>query len=360
MSDPRTMFPQFHDSSAIQLLGRASRWTISGRLEIPDPASQDSGSKRKAPIDVRHLLDGCNAGCQHTGPLRGAWATDERCLVTLEELVQRVPDAANNAFYLKAMTDGLMVIDIEPDCPPDVAAELLSLPEHEVLYRELSMSGRGFHLLTPLPDNFHDHPLAAEKIVLRHEQGWYEILLKHWATFTRRPIPQDHPVLRAASEVERPRFGSIAELYEDLAVRARESSLATSGDVRTAAEMPDIPGSQQIVDEIVAMGISGVRPQTDFDGDTSRWEFSVLGRLYGLMQSAIGQQSMFHQHVYTPADQAWLLYGAALQIIPARSKHNERRNNRPFLLDRAAALVAERQAQVQRELNEQGYRGPAF
>ncbi|MDW6066173.1 hypothetical protein SAZ11_60910 [Streptomyces sp. FXJ1.4098] len=38
-----------------------------------------------------------------------------------------------------------------------------------------------------------------------------------------------------------------------------------------------------------------------------------------------------------------MLYKAALDVIPARPKHSERRNGRPFLLDRAAALVADRE-----------------
>jgi hypothetical protein len=52
--DPRAIFPSFYDNPAIRALATACRWTISGRLgELDD---EDSG--RKAPIDVRHLLDG--------------------------------------------------------------------------------------------------------------------------------------------------------------------------------------------------------------------------------------------------------------------------------------------------------------
>jgi hypothetical protein len=43
---------------------------------------------------------------------------------------------------------------------------------------------------------------------------------------------------------------------------------------------------------------------------------------------------------YSFDDRAWLLYQAALQALPSRPKHSERRNGRPFLLERAAAMVA--------------------
>lgn len=348
------MFPKFHGNRAIQLLGRAARWSISGRVgAIENAQSLDATQPRKAPIDIRHVLDGCNPGCQHPGPVRGAWATDEQCLVTLDELVRHIPNATNNAFYLKAITDGLLVIDIEPDCPPQVAANLLALPQAEILYKEMSMSGRGFHLLTPLPENFHDHPIAASRTVLRHEQGWYELLLKHWATFTRIPVPEDHPVLRMAPTDEHQRFTSVAELYEDLAGKIRGQSLATPGDVHTETEMPDIPDAEDIVQETLARAVPGMKSLDDFGGDNSRWEFSVLGRLYGTMQAQLRENSQFNDHVYTAGEQAWLLYAAVVQHVPARAKHHELRNNRPFLLDRAAALVAERVAQLKAQPDEQ-------
>lgn len=160
-ADHGAWFPQFYGNPAIRALADASRWTISGQIGDDDLDVAGKPPTRKAPIDIRHLLD--------FGRVRGAWALDERCLVTLDELTQAVPDAANNAFYLQALTDGLLVLDIEPDCPPHIAVDLLRLPG--ALYSELSMSGNGFHILAPLPQNFHDFPIASTKRVLREEHG---------------------------------------------------------------------------------------------------------------------------------------------------------------------------------------------
>lgn len=324
LDDPRIRFADFYANPAVRTLAAAARWTISGRLgDDPD----DPTVTRKAPIDLRALLD-------HNW-LRGAWAIDEQCLVVLDELTDRLPTATNTAFYLRAPTDGLMVIDIEPDCPPEVSAPLLALPG--VLYSEQSMSGRGFHLVTPLPDNFSAFPVAAGKRLLREEHGWYEILLDHWVTFTRRPPAPD--ALARAAAVTPGQFASVADVYAFLAQNARVST-ASAVDVGTGVEAPDIPGGAQIVRQMVAGARHRFKTLDDFDGDHSRYEFSVLGTLYRQMLKHLVEYLSLGRS-YSSSDRAWLLFQAAQQVIPPRVKHNERRNGRPFLLDRAAAMVAQ-------------------
>ncbi|MFI9629290.1 hypothetical protein [Streptomyces sp. NPDC052042] len=336
-ADPRTWFPAFYDNAAIRALAAACRWTISGRLGELGSDGEEPG--RKAPIDVRHLIDGCNPGCRHTGPLRGAFALDATCLLTLDELTAALPHAANAAFYLQAQTDGLIVIDIEPDCPPAVATDLLRLPG--IVYSELSMSGLGFHLVAPAPANLHDFPVAAGKRVLREEHGWYEILFDHWVTFTRNPVP-DRIVGHVAAVARPAQIASVEELYAGLATKAREST-ATAAAVSTDGSMPDIPYADRIVEQTLNGARDRLKLPEDFEHDLSRWEFSVLGTLYHWMQAPLQTYGTFGMQ-YSTGDRAWLLHQAALEVLPARPKHNERRNGRPFLLDRAAALVAEREA----------------
>lgn len=339
-ADPHAWFPQFYGNPAIRTLASACRWTISGQIgeeTLDDPIKPP---RRKAPIDVRHLLDGCTSSCKHAGPLRGAFALDETCLLTLDELTAAIPNAANTAFYLQAQTDGLLVLDIEADCPPGVAADLLRLPG--ILYSELSMSGQGFHLVMPLPKNFHDFPIAADKRVLREEHGWYELLMDHWSTFTRQPVP-DRIVVNVDAATTVPAFASLEDLYAQLAVKASESSGVSASAVDTAEYMPDIPYSQAIVEQTLARASRQLRDPGDFNHDMSRWEFSVLASLYGLMRPQLRAYSALGVE-YSTGDTAWLLYKAAVDVIPARPKHSERRNGRPFLLDRSAVLVADREA----------------
>ncbi|MGW0901216.1 hypothetical protein ACWD0G_30285, partial [Streptomyces goshikiensis] len=332
-------FPQFYGNPAIRTLASACRWTISGQIGEATPDDPTKPPKRKAPIDVQHLLAGCTSSCKHVGPLRGAFALDETCLLTLDELTVAIPNAANTAFYLQAQTDGLLVLDIEADCPSGLATDLLRLPG--ILYSELSMSGRGFHLVMPLPKNFHDFPVAADKRVLREEHGWYELLLDHWLTFTRQPVPERIAAHVNAAAVA-PAFASIEDLYAQLAVNASKSSGASASDVDTAEDMPDIPYAQAIVEQALASAHHQLRDPGYFNHDMSRWEFSVLASLYGWVRTQLRAYSALGVE-YSTGDTTWLLYKVALDVIPARPKHSERRNGRPFLLDRAAALVADRE-----------------
>lgn len=335
--DPRTIFPNFYDNPSIRAIADAQRWTVSGRLG-------DADDGNKAPIDIRHLIDGCGPSCRHEGPLRGAFDISPVCLVDLDELVRELPDAANNAFHLQSSTDGFMVVDIEPDCPEEIARDLLRMPG--ILYSEVSMSGRGYHLLVPVPSNLHDFPLAVGKRKIRESHGWYELLLDHWATFTRRPIPSE-ALARARAAANPPAFATVEDLYADLAVGVRESAAASGSVIATAEDAPDIPYGIDIVSQTRRAAEGHLKTPDDFDRDMSRYEFSVLGSLYGWLRTQVSEYSAYGVE-YSASDVTWLLYLAAVEVLEPRPKHHQTRNGRPYLLDRAASLVADRRAREER------------
>lgn len=338
--DPRSQFAEFYDNPVIGALAPAIRWTVSGRLGDIEPGDPDSG--RKAPIDIRHLVAGCNPGCLHEGPLRGAFATDATCLMDLDELAEALPNAANNAFYLNSAIDGVAVLDIEPDCPPEIAADLLRLPG--VLYREVSMSGKGYHLLMDMPRNRNDFEIAAAKRKLQHPEHGYEILFNHWITFTRRPIPAER-----FDDLQPQRFATIEDVYADLAANARASAAGSADAVTTEEEMPEIAGGTEIIAKTIEGSTKRRKQLEDFGGDHSRWEFSILGTLYAEMLTHMSFYGGLHLTGYTPGEQSWMLYRAATEVLPERTKHTEIRNGRPFLLDRAASLIADRQSRFLQE-----------
>lgn len=330
--DPHEWFPQFYANPAIGALAPACRWTISGRLG-EDGADQG----RKAPVDVRHMLAGCTPNCRHEGPLRGAFRLDSTCLMDLDELTAAVPLAANVAYRLQSSTDGVVVLDVEPDCPPEVSAALLAIPG--ALYSEVSMSGHGYHLLFPLPSNAAEFPDAADKAVLREEHGWYEVLLDHWVTFTRTPVP--------SSVVAAPSGGTpstLDALYASLAALAKPSPLVSPAVLGTDGS-PDLPMEDWIVEQTLEDARPRLKTPDAFGNDMSRWEFSTLGILSGSMHlPLVSARSLGNE--YSGSDEAWLLYRAASQVLPHRPKHDTTRNGRPFLLDRAAGLLAMRAADL--------------
>lgn len=322
---PCDWFGHFYRNPAIQALASAQRWTISGRLDDKDTGKLRD---RKAPIDVRHLID--------YQRLRGAWATDAQCLINLAELSDRIPLAANAAFYLQASTDGLIVIDIEPKCPEHIAKQLLAMPG--LIYTETSMSGKGYHLVARLPANTADFPNALGKKVLQHEEGWYEILLEHWVTFTRNPIS---PELLQDLPEEDLLFATVDDLYAELAKKAKPT--LTVAPVFTEDGFPDIDSAKAIIRNAITGSERRLKTLEDFKFDHSRFEFSTLGVLYRQMCFSISDYEARGSY-YSPSDKAWLLFKAATEVIDPRPKHLEVRNGRPFLLQRAADMVAMNEA----------------
>lgn len=361
--DPLAAFPQFYGNPQIQRLSNYPRWTISGDIGAVPASSQADGSdqdqqlkQRKAPIDIQHLLAGCNAGCRHESPIRGAYRIDETCLVDLPTLTREVPASANCAFHLRSEHDGLMVVDIEKTCPPAIAAQLLRIPG--ALYSELSMSGKGYHLLVPLPANLDDFPLAAVKTKLQEKHGWYEVLFEHWITFTRQPIPawrtgelELQPcAIEDGESIADHSFDSFEQLYASLAQHATVSA-ASAAPVSLSHFIDEdehevdarIPFAEHIIAQTLAHGRDSLKTLGDFHDDHSRWEFSVLARLRLVMSDVMTDLVIIEGQTYTDSQFAWLLYRAAREVIPPRAKHAQLRSGQPFLLHRAAVLIGQDQ-----------------
>lgn len=277
------------------------------------------------------------------GTVRGAFTNDETCLVTLDELTERFPRANNCAYYLRTVFDGYLVIDIEKDCPAAEAARLLAIKG--ALYTETSMSGSGYHVLMPMPKNFRDHPVAMAKRVLRHPEGWWEILLEHWITFTRNPIaPQRLDLLLQLAEASPEPVPSWEELWTEAAFRARAS---TAAEVSVSVQKPTIPYEDVFLDALIEDGHD--RDPSQFDGDLSRFEFSVMGVLHNRLDRVISYMPLppdAEVDSFDDSARAWLIYQAATRLLPARPKHAELRNDMPFLLDRAVAMIALRRGEA--------------
>ncbi len=315
-------YPEFVNNPTIQALGHECRWTISSMQPI-DTVNYKTGKLYtlpvKSPIDVRELTRAMN--------VRGAFRTSEDCLMTLEELNHHFERATNNAFYVSAQIDEVVVLDIEPKCPPEIRDELLALP---ALYRELSMSGRGYHLVMPLPENFDDFPVATGKKKVQEEHGWYEVLITHWVTFTRTPVPQSH--LDAAAPGR-----SWEQVYASLAATAVET---IRSDIQLDEEMPELPHFERIMDVMTRLPYK--KSVDDFHGDRSRWEYGYLGHMYNTLCSLMQANLIKEAHDWSNSDLTWLLYCAGVRVLPARDKHLTLRSGVPYLRYVAASMVAQR------------------
>lgn len=329
--DPRLAFPHFYTNEIItKVLGPMPIWTVS------NPTS-------KMPIDIRHLLNGCN-GCTHPEPVRGAWARDERVLVTLDELTSGLPTAANCAMFIDAPSQGCVVLDIEKTCPPEERDRLLAIG---ALYSETSLSGKGYHLVLPLPSSFPELSIAANKAVLKGPHGWWEILQSnHFVTYTRNPTPV--PISSTVdTELWDQVWRSVAEPANSKPVAARAANL--DENTRPGHEWYDVV-SLMLIQRCRFFG----RTPKRFDNDHSRYEWAYAQYIYDkLNQLRLSPDSIdvspdksltMNTIVIDETAATWLVYDTLTHYLDHRAKHDETREGMPLLLNLASRVVLTREA----------------
>lgn len=325
--DPLSLYPAFYDNDIIAELGRDRKWSISDNTKMP--------------VNVPALLE--------TGLIRGASSyhlpTDA---VTLDELTRGIPNASNCAYYFEAELSGLLLIDVEKTCPPDIAMRILGLADQNALYTETSMSGKGYHLITALPQNFYDFPASTRKAKIQEEHGYYEVLLTHWVTFTRKPIDTsilDEATRRAADDTY-----TLETFYADLNESAKGIASADNNvDLDMGVLSPDnYTDAQKRFDQRIREQALPIVESTkrkslaDFNNDTSRWEFStmslVLRRCAELIQTRLNSDRVddtdpaYDTLILTPGHLVRVAYPIIHQLIPHREKHDGERNGYPYLV----------------------------
>lgn len=297
-------YPVFHQNKFIQDMTDKYRWTIS------EP-------KSKMPINIREILD------VKTNKIHGAKYYDKRNLATLRELTDASPDIINCALYLNSQTDNYICLDIESSCPKDVKDDLLQLP---YIYGETSMSGKGIHLVFPLPNDWYDnenYDKLRQKTVSREQHGWYELLCTHFVTFTRNsldPSPATKPLEDFLTELNKTqkviKKRAADEDYEEL-------------------DISDIPYGTKIADRLTNMRLN--KDPDDFlddDGtiDDSRWEFYVANMLRSTMMNMLKLPLVQKTgHTYTHNELCTILYTSLVNRLEYRDKHDTLRNGMPYL-----------------------------
>lgn len=102
---------------------------------------------------------------------------------------------------------------------------------------------------------------------------------------------------------------------------------------------PDIDYAESIIKLSINSSAKRLKTLEDFHHDHSRFEFSTLDVIYRQMCLAISDREDLGSF-YRPSDKAWLLYKAAIEVLPPRAEHREMCHGRPLLLQLAAEMVA--------------------
>lgn len=292
-------FPDFYNHPFIKSIADNEKWTVS--------------DNKKKPIDMYSFI--------YKKTIKGALYTDDKSLVSLKTLCQVLPNATNNAYYMDALIDNFVVLDIEKQCPPEIKEKLLKTP---YIYGEYSLSGKGYHLIFPIPKCFTKYPIAQKKIVMKESHGYYEILLQHYVTFTRNMLP--------------PSVGTenFEELFEQMASEQKETH-------RTNIDVDELrPDKIPFEDDIlyVLNHQDYKKKLNDFSNDISKYEYGFIGFLHYKLKRLLSVPKYKKEHEYTPNEKAWLLYQIAKDKIPYRPKHDESRDGLPWLLYLSREIIA--------------------
>lgn len=297
-------FLHFRNDTFIATIANTKKWTVS--------------TNQKVPIDMHLLIT--------QGRISGALFNDETSLVSLDELHDTLPTAANYAFYLDALLDNFVVLDIEPKCPDPIKNQLKNMP---CLYCETSMSGHGIHMVFHLPnDILTQYPDARQKVVFKEDHGWYEILLNHYVTFTGNILPANI----GTNDTE------FRQLFTAMASQQKYTTKADI-DIEQIASV-ETRYTAQILETLRNHAKRYKKSKKDFNDDISRYEFAYMAYLYKGIQSIISIPIIAQEHDYNDAEQAWFMFTIASELLPSRAKHEEFRDNMPWLLYLAFEVIA--------------------
>lgn len=296
-------FRPFYTSQFVKDLWQTPRWTVT----VP---------KNKMPMDIDLY--------RTKNRVYGAQTMQYPSLDKLDVVCHMIPSAVNNTFYLDAIQDKYVVLDIEPDCPPDIRNRLMKMP---YLYAETSMSGMGLHLIFPLPECFKNYPIAQTKVVMKEEHGYYEILLCHYVTFTRNHIP----LYKNPNGTE-----SFEALFEEMC-KVQKETHRRDVDI-SLLDVEDIPAH----DDVLSLLKRQVYEKTPahFNNDMSKYEFGYIAFLNIKLKNILQTPHIKSDHEYTDAEKATFLFIAASEMIPYRPKHDEYRNGMPWLLSEVREVMA--------------------
>lgn len=314
--DALMAYEEFLKNPYIQHIAKFESWTISDR--------------DKRPINMVKLIESLNPSNPNKANmsyLELASFSDNRCLVNLEKLLKHIKNPANLAYYVQdALTDGYVILDIEPSCPPELRDKFLKT---NYIYGEISMSGKGYHLVYKTPDCFKNYPDAQKKSKMQAADKSYEFMLgQHYLTFTGKTIG-------TATGTD-----TIDNIFEELCKQQIHVDVRA---VDITKNKPEIPNEDLILSGLRYVQLK--KTLADFNNDDSRYEFGVCSRIYNQLKKIITNNTYNpDESTYDDNQKAWLVYQAVTDKIEHRAKHDTLRNldNNavPWLLWMSSQVIA--------------------
>lgn len=249
--------------------------------------------------------------------IRGA--QNESCLTDLNNLLRIVNAIPQQFVYsLNAPRDGFVVLDIEKTCPDEIKDRLLDLP---FLYGDISMSGKGCHLVFPCPPL---DEVTINKVAMKEEHGYYEVLIHHFVTFTNFTMLPRYDASNAPIQFQ--------QIWDELKSTQR---LATKTEMEFDIDSVklDFPQYDVLKDAIIRNFKQRFRKRPDdYGGDMSRYEFAVIGSVRVSTNLILDVPVFARKIKLDEMQKIMLVYQIVTEILEPREKHNEIRDGKPMLL----------------------------
>lgn len=300
-------YPKFYNNDFIKFIAENQKWSIS--------------NKDKMPVSI-YALRQYLKGYGHDIYGASQYKLDDQA--TLPGLLNLVPNAANHAYNLDCQKDHWVVLDIEKTCPDNLKKRFLSLP---YLYGEHSLSGKGIHLILPLPHCWNEYQAYHNMPKLQEKHKWFEILMTHWVTFTRNALPKS--VSQGDGTL------SVDTVFKYLTKQVKP---AKHVDVTTLESRPKIPQEKRLL-RLLKENDYG-KTLTDFYNDESRFEFATAIFVAKKLTEIINEYASLSSVDYSPDQIAYVVYDDLKTRLPYRPKHDEVRQNMPWLLYTAQTALA--------------------
>lgn len=323
----------FRQNPLVAHLASDPHWTVS--------------DDEKRPVNARILLE--------SGAVINAKPEDDP-LVTLDKLdANENLNAVNRAYRLRARENRVMMIDVEPDAPESMKQHVLGFPGH---YTELSKNG-GVHVMIRVPDDcindenrymFDDLSVFKEPVPKaedgKQDRGaYYEVLFNdHYVTFTKKMLTQkpcvDYNTDAGAKDALVKFLANIVNLDKQ---KKQEREVAKQFRIQLMDEFLEDEKEELVEKFLELKAFDKAREQADekditaFGGDGSRYEMSVANGLayhvintHGLIKDTISFKDMAAK--LSVQDLVYAIYLLLKDAVPYREKHDEDRDNLPWLL----------------------------
>lgn len=245
-------------------------------------------------------------------------AKNENCLTDLSSLLKIVKAVPRQYVYkLNAVRDGIVVLDIEKTCPDKLKDELLQLP---FIYGDVSMSGLGYHLVFPCPQL---NEITVNKVAMKEEHGFYEILINHYVSFTNDTIFPQYDTNTAPVQFQ--------EIWDKLA-DTQKNYLKKSIDIDLTNTELNFRQYKSMKEDVKRHFLFRFKKTVnDYGGDMSRYEFAVISSVrYSL--DFIQRMPIYKRVKLDEQQQIRFVYETVRELLHHRAKHDEIRDGKPLLL----------------------------